>query len=486
MNDSRSDKDIEINSKLSDSDVEQTVLANLISISPCKEREEIINLLSVNDFFYEDHQIIYRVIKQLKNVHLDTLIVFSHIKKAQRSNIVSSNDMLELFEHRTGSILSTKHHANIVRELSLLRQIVVTGKNMTQLALSLKGNATDVIAKCSQDIDQLNKSIKPPDVKSRTFSELIDEDFPELDYLLYPVMRITNQIIVHAEAGVGKTLFVHELAYAIATSGSAFGWNAPKPRSVLIVDGEMSLRDIQTRFKDVRERNGGNPENRFNIMSFSDFEDDINLIQPQWQVIVNQKIEELKAELVIFDNLDSLFSVDQNKQVEWMPAQIWLKRLRNDGIATILVHHSNKQRKSFGTTAVTRNPNLILALNHPDDYDAEDGAIFDVKVDKARELRNSSAATFRCKLTDQGWELTESPISVKGVRKAIIECLKDGGGMMHSKEIAGELEKSQSNVKSILTGLVRDGLVVKLGKGKYELADLPASLPSDNQKSTKG
>ncbi len=467
---------------LSNSDAEETILGNLLYIEIDKTKE-VRDLLSPSDFYFDAHQDIFRSIQQLGETSIDTVSVLNHLKMVQKITDIKSSHLLELFERRSGSVLSLEYHAKIVREYSLLRQIVHTGERMKQMAIDYNGNMDDTIAKCGQDLEDLQNSIKPKAVKSRTFQELLDADFPELDYLLFPVMRITNQIIIHAEAGVGKTLFANELGYAIATGGYAFGWNAPKSRSVLIVDGEMSLRDIQVRYQDLRQRNGGDPDNKFNIMSFSDFEDDINLIQLHWQAIVNQKIEELGAELVILDNLDSLFKVDQNKQVDWMPAQIWLKRLRQKGIATILIHHSNKQKKAFGTTAVSRNPDLILALNHPDDYNPEEGAVFDVKVDKARELRNAHAATFRCTLTEEGWEVSESPISVSGVKKAIIGSLRDGNS--HFKDIADDLEKSQSNVKSYLTGLIKDGLVVKLGRGKYELADLPASVPSLNQSNSQ-
>ena len=465
-----------------DLNAEKSVLANLMYIDADKTRETV-DLLNPNDFYIDTHKDIYRSIKLLGEGCLDTVAVSNHLRMKQKISHISTDYLLDLFESRSGSLVSLEHHAKIVHEFSLLRQIIETGDRMKQLAINYSGSIDDTIAKCAQDLEDLQGSIKPKTVKSRTFDELLTADFPELEYLIFPMIRITNQIIIHAGVGVGKTHFANELGYMVATGGSCFGWNAPKARSVLIVDGEMSLRDIKVRYQALHQRNKGEPGNNFNIMSFSDFEDDINLIRPQWQAMVNQKIEEVNAELVVFDNLDSLFAVDQNKQVEWMPAQIWLKRLRQKGVATILIHHSNKQKQAFGTTAVSRNPDLILALNHPDDYNAEEGAVFDVKVDKARELRNEYAATFRCKLTDDGWEISESPISVYGAKKAIIESMRDGNS--HFKDIASDLDKSPSTVKSQLTGLIKDGLVVKLGKGKYELADLPASVPSLNQSNSQ-
>jgi hypothetical protein len=458
-------------------DAEQTVLANLIYIAPCESTRDVVQMLEINDFFDNRHQIVFKAVAFLSKADfIDTIIVANYLDKKKELQIVTLDYLLELFEKRTGSLKSLAYHAKIIRDLSLMRKIMSMGDKMLQLTSSFKGSVEEAIAQCSLDMEALNKSIKPESIKARYITELLDEDFLELEYLLDPVMRITNQIVIHAEAGVGKSLFVGELAWAVSTGTSAFGWKAPKPRCVLIVDGEMSLPELQSRYRDLSWRRGGDPAKNFYVMSFADFEEDINLVQAHWQVIVNKKIEEIGAELVIFDNLDSLFSVDQNKQVEWMPAQTWLKRLRSDGVATILVHHSNKQRQSFGTTAVSRNPNLILALNRPEGYSAEDGALFDVKVDKARELRDINAATFRCKLTPTGWEVTESPISVKGVRKEILDYLKEAGAGCHFREIAENLQKGESNVKGYLTNLVKEGLVVAKGKGVYELVPPPEKV----------
>lgn len=466
-----------------DEKAERMLLRELLD-SGKKEMRAMVSFLEPLDFHLAGHQIVFRSIQQLEADEINVITVGYHIKHVQKPKLMSTEFIENLMEGRViGSEGMVEYLGKIVLNYSITRQLIKLGISLTQIGNDTSEEVELTVARGFKLVGDLQDLIKPKKVKSRTFQELLDADFPELSYLLYPVIRITNQVIIHAEAGVGKTLFANELGYAVATGGWAFGWNAPEKRSVLVVDGEMSLRDVQVRYQDLRERNGGSPDDKFNIMSFSDFEEDINLVQLQWQAIVNQKIEELEVELVIFDNLDSLFKVDQNKQVEWMPAQIWLKRLRQRGIATILVHHSNKQKKAFGTTAVSRNPDLILALNHPDDYNPEEGAVFDVKVDKARELRNAHAATFRCKLTEEGWEVSESPISVSGVKKAIIESLKDGNS--HFKDIADDLEKSQSNVKSYLTGLIKDGLVVKLGKGKYELADLPASVPSLNQSNSQ-
>ena len=50
-----------------------------------------------------------------------------------------------------------------------------------------------------------------------------------------------------AAPGTGKTMLALTLALMVAGGGRALGWGAPRPRRVLLVDGEMAAEDLQER-----------------------------------------------------------------------------------------------------------------------------------------------------------------------------------------------------------------------------------------------
>jgi predicted transcriptional regulator len=446
-------------------DAELSVLGNLLYSDTEEMRNAVANLKS-KDFYDKRNQKIFSAIRKMGNSHIDTITVCNHLQTYENVNYVDYI-LTEVFEKRTGSIKSTKYHAEIVRKKSLLRQVLDTGREMQELATANNDDIDNVIGLCTDKVESLRNAIMPPESKTFSFEELLTADLPEPEYILFPIIETFNEMIIHAKSGAGKTLFTTEIAYAVATGGSVLKWYAPKPRSVLLVDGEIPLTSLAKRYKDLQERNGGDTGNRFNILSFMSYEEPIDLTKPHWQALINKKIAELKVELLILDNLDSLFNLDQNKQVDWMPAQSWLKRLRANGISSIIVHHSNKQGGSFGTSALSRQPNVIIALIQPEGYDQEDGAVFDVKFEKGRELFASSASTFRCRLVDNQWVMEESPKSVKGVKAAILESIADGN--TNYKDIASDLEKSQTNIKSLLSHLVKEGFVERAGRGEYRL-----------------
>ncbi len=55
-------------------------------------------------------------------------------------------------------------------------------------------------------------------------------------------------IEVAGQQGVGKTNWLYKLILALATSGEFFGHSAPVPKSVLLLDGELPIDDINERF----------------------------------------------------------------------------------------------------------------------------------------------------------------------------------------------------------------------------------------------
>ena len=55
--------------------------------------------------------------------------------------------------------------------------------------------------------------------------------------------------MLSAFRGVGKTQVAIGIAHAVATGGAFLHWNAPLPRHVLYVDGEMPGADLQERLR---------------------------------------------------------------------------------------------------------------------------------------------------------------------------------------------------------------------------------------------
>jgi RecA-family ATPase len=76
-----------------------------------------------------------------------------------------------------------------------------------------------------------------------------------------PWLPARGLAMVAGYRGIGKTFVAASVAYAIATGGALLGFQAPKPRRVLYLDGEMDPAELQDRFEAIhaaakRDRNG--------------------------------------------------------------------------------------------------------------------------------------------------------------------------------------------------------------------------------------
>ena len=80
-----------------------------------------------------------------------------------------------------------------------------------------------------------------------TVEELLRLKIPARQYLIEPWLREKETVMVHAWRGVGKTLLGLNVAYMVASGGTFLGWRAPRPRSVLYLDGEMPAQTMQER-----------------------------------------------------------------------------------------------------------------------------------------------------------------------------------------------------------------------------------------------
>ena len=100
-------------------------------------------------------------------------------------------------------------------------------------------------------------------------------------------------------------------------------------------------------------------------------------------------------DLVILDNLSTLMTTgSEGASDSWLPMQNWLLRLRRKGIAVLLIHHAGVNGKQLGTSRREDALDLVIGLRRPADYSPEQGARFEVHIEKSRTLAGEGALPF--------------------------------------------------------------------------------------------
>jgi hypothetical protein len=249
----------------------------------------------------------------------------------------------------------------------------------------------------------------PPALQGIDLCDFMQMGFPEREMVLGPIIPAKGLAMIYATRGVGKTHIGLGASFAVATGGKFLRWQAPQPRKVLHLDGEMPAAALQERLRWTM--NGQSAERGMLTLLSSDLlENGLgNLARPQTQAAVDRLLNGVS--LLTLDNLSSLTSISENESEGWAPIQDWLLRLRRRGVAVLLIHHAGKGGEQRGTSRREDVLDTSIALVHPPDYEPEQGARFQVLYKKARGIMGEAVKPFEAWLKTDGftsrWTMTD-------------------------------------------------------------------------------
>lgn len=298
--------------------------------------------------------------------------------------------------------------------------------------------------------------------------DFVTRDIKPRERILAPWLLTQSLNMLHAWRGVGKTHIALGIAYATASGGSFLNWKATKPRRVLYLDGEMPAASMQERL------------NGLIAGSDEDFDTDyFRLVTPDLQTgcmpdlatfdgqeAIDSIMED--TELIVVDNLSSLARSGgrENDSESWLPIQPWALRQRQQGRSVLFVHHSGKGGAQRGTSKKEDILDTVLTLKRPADYNPEDGAVFEVHFEKARDIHGDEAKPFEARLqTDEHGKSIWTTCSVEdSTFERVVTLANDG---LTQKEITEELGIHKSNVSRHYRRATSEGLIKKEVKHAY-------------------
>ncbi len=238
--------------------------------------------------------------------------------------------------------------------------------------------------------------------------QLLTRKFEPPEHVLAPWLQTQGLAMIHAPRGIGKTHVSIGVACAVAAGTSFLKWSAPKPRRVLFIDGEMPGAMLQERFaRTIDALKADMPPDGFKLVA-ADLEPDglPDLASEEGQQFYAEVIA--PADLVIVDNLSTICrTLRENEADSWGPVQAWALRLRREGKSVLFIHHAGKSGGQRGTSKKEDILNTVIALRRPPDYEASQGARFEVHYEKARGFYGDDAEPFEAWLKDGQWQTAD-------------------------------------------------------------------------------
>ena len=236
-------------------EAEQAVLGSII-INPASF-EKIAGFLTPDDFYLEEHRLIFSEIQSmfLANSSIDTVTLVNALVQSGVKDEAGGIQYISLIAQSVPSASNIKDYAVIVHDKALLRRLIGACDDISEIAYSEEGKAQDVVDRAEQiifDIAQ-NRDTREfrhiKDVMSGVYQELerISESkvvsnetktgFSGLDRVLVQLGK-GDLVLVGARPGMGKTSFAMNIATNVAKHSK---------KTVCIFSLEMSAEQLVNR-----------------------------------------------------------------------------------------------------------------------------------------------------------------------------------------------------------------------------------------------
>ncbi len=236
-------------------------------------------------------------------------------------------------------------------------------------------------------------------------------------FIIETVLRRKGFVVVYADTGVGKSWAALSMALALVHGKSVFQdkWKTDgKIHKVLYGSGEMDDGEIGSRLKRLHEIYADSDTNKDNfILKLGTYHD---LASPDDQEEFSKAISYatdhegtpgLKVSVVVIDNLSTLTTNGEYAGI-WNKFYRWICRLKEQGIAVIVIHHCNRQSDIAGTSQISNKTDKKI---HALQASTNDNISLVLKAEKNRSEPKSSATPFKAEIdlsaANTGWRVTE-------------------------------------------------------------------------------
>ena len=165
-------------------EAEQSLLGGLLIDNEALDK--VADIVSVKDFYRQDHQIIYQHIHRLieRSQPADIVTVGESLDSNSELNTVGGLEYLGLLAESTPTAANIRGYAQIIRERSIMRSLVEVGTDIVDNALSPQGrDAQQLLDESESKIFQIAEAGKNDRIGFTDIKELLPQVAERIDQL---------------------------------------------------------------------------------------------------------------------------------------------------------------------------------------------------------------------------------------------------------------------------------------------------------------
>ena len=215
---------------------------------------EIITVISPNDFYDKNHQVIFEAMRNLYDSHrpIDLLTLTDELKSLKKLKSIGGAAYLTELSNFVLAASHAKAYADIVRKAATQRKLIKAGTEIVNKAYEDGAQIDELIGKAEQELFAVSDKVVRSDY--RPMGDLLSDAFERIETLqkdkgalrgLKTGFRDIDKktagfqkgdlIIIGARPAMGKTTFAQNLAYNIANINN---------KGVLFFSMEMAANEI--------------------------------------------------------------------------------------------------------------------------------------------------------------------------------------------------------------------------------------------------
>lgn len=213
-------------------DAEQSVIGGLMLDN--KAWDKIADIVSENDFYRQDHRLIFKSIAELseQNQPCDVITVSETLVKHEVLDQVGGMAYLASIANATPSAANIRAYAEIVRDRSLLRQLIEVSGEIASSAYNVEGrDVSELVDDAERQVLQIAESGKRKGSGFVSLKQVLPATIDRLDYLFNSDSDVTgvatgyteldkmtaglqagDLVIVAGRPSMGKTSFALNIA----------------------------------------------------------------------------------------------------------------------------------------------------------------------------------------------------------------------------------------------------------------------------------
>jgi len=219
----------------------------------------------------------------------------------------------------------------------------------------------------------------------------------EVKPLIHDLINEGTLTLVYAASGGGKSLFVMEMAKAVATGTPFLGYNVEK-LSTCFVDGEMSGTSINKRATAFEMLDIPLTDLSY-ISSAEAGEDALDFSNASVKKRFYKYIEASGYRFIVLDNLRTLLNIEsENDSTQFTAFNTFITSLRNLGCTVVVVHHANKDASNLtysGSSNIITVYDYAIGLGSSSVEDSRTMLITKNRDGSGLDLLNGKTITFK-------------------------------------------------------------------------------------------